>query len=55
MDGNDSLRSKASPDASKPPEQTAEKKKGLVDWMNMIKPVNEEKDHWVNLNFFFFS
>ncbi|WCJ35068.1 hypothetical protein M5689_016336 [Euphorbia peplus] len=34
-------------DFSKPTEQSAEKKKGLVDWMNMIKPGNEEKDHWV--------
>ncbi|KAJ7957894.1 FYVE zinc finger [Quillaja saponaria] len=28
-------------------EQLTEKKKGLTDWMNMIKPANEEKDHWV--------
>ncbi|CAL0303505.1 unnamed protein product [Lupinus luteus] len=28
-------------------EQPTEKKKGLGDWMNLIKPVNEEKDHWV--------
>ncbi|KAJ7966897.1 protein FREE1-like [Quillaja saponaria] len=28
-------------------EQPAEKKKGLGDWMNLIKPANEEKDHWV--------
>ncbi|KAK4859720.1 hypothetical protein QYF36_010528 [Acer negundo] len=28
-------------------EQLAEKKKGLTDWMNFIKPGNEEKDHWV--------
>ncbi|KAL0798028.1 hypothetical protein Bca101_053202 [Brassica carinata] len=39
--------------SSRPPvsaklvEQSAEKKKGLGDWMNKIKPVNEEKDHWV--------
>ncbi|CAH8354156.1 unnamed protein product [Eruca vesicaria subsp. sativa] len=39
--------------SSRPPasvkmvEQTVEKKKGLGDWMNIIKPVNEEKDHWV--------
>ncbi|ESQ34786.1 hypothetical protein EUTSA_v10007122mg [Eutrema salsugineum] len=39
--------------SSRPPasakliEQSAEKKKGLGDWMNIIKPVNEEKDHWV--------
>ncbi|KAF8406614.1 hypothetical protein HHK36_008704 [Tetracentron sinense] len=27
-------------------EQTNEKKKGFVDWVNLIKPGNEEKDHW---------
>ncbi|KAK3007709.1 hypothetical protein RJ639_015054, partial [Escallonia herrerae] len=34
-------------DSYKGIEQSTEKKKGLGDWMNMIKPVNEEKDHWV--------
>lgn len=29
-------------------EQAAEKKKGFADFINKIKPVNEEKDHWVN-------
>ncbi|KAK7310979.1 hypothetical protein RJT34_08804 [Clitoria ternatea] len=28
-------------------EQTTERKKGFGDWMNLIKPANEEKDHWV--------
>ncbi|XP_010266837.1 PREDICTED: protein FREE1-like [Nelumbo nucifera] len=28
-------------------EQSTEKKKGFSDWMNLIKPGNEEKDHWV--------
>lgn len=28
-------------------EQPAEKKKGFPDWKNLIKPGNEEKDHWV--------
>ncbi|KAI3464806.1 hypothetical protein Pfo_021469 [Paulownia fortunei] len=28
-------------------EQPTEKKKGFADLMNLIKPVNEEKDHWV--------
>ncbi|XP_020254417.1 LOW QUALITY PROTEIN: protein FREE1 [Asparagus officinalis] len=46
MGGNDSLV-RSSTDASKPPEQTADKKKGLADWMNFVKPGNEEKDHWV--------
>ncbi|XP_031495040.1 protein FREE1 [Nymphaea colorata] len=40
-------RSKGDIDAAKPLEQTAEKKRGLVDWINIIRPVNEEKDHWV--------
>ncbi|KAM7517290.1 hypothetical protein LguiA_006873 [Lonicera macranthoides] len=35
------------PSDSKVTEQPTEKKKGLGDWMNLIKPVNEEKDHWV--------
>ncbi|CAH2036750.1 unnamed protein product [Thlaspi arvense] len=35
------------PSSGKLIEQSAEKKKGLGDWMNIIKPVNEEKDHWV--------
>ncbi|XP_076910097.1 protein FREE1-like [Bidens hawaiensis] len=25
----------------------AEKKKGFPDWINLMKPTNEEKDHWV--------
>lgn len=33
-------------------EQPTEKKKGFVDLMNLIKPVNEEKDHWVKSFFF---
>ncbi|OVA06671.1 FYVE zinc finger [Macleaya cordata] len=46
MGGKDSFRSKPS-DSGKLPEHTTEKKKGLVDWMNLIKPGSEEKDHWV--------
>ncbi|EEF52759.1 zinc finger protein, putative [Ricinus communis] len=34
-------------ESSKTVEQAAEKKKGFVDWMNLMKPGNEEKDHWV--------
>ncbi|XP_047334455.1 protein FREE1-like [Impatiens glandulifera] len=33
--------------SSDPAEQQSEKKKGFVDWMNIIKPKMEEKDHWV--------
>lgn len=32
---------------SKTSEQPAERKKGIADWMNLMKPGNEEKDHWV--------
>ncbi|KAG2257196.1 hypothetical protein Bca4012_094367 [Brassica carinata] len=39
--------SRPPPVSAKLVEQSAEKKKGLGDWMNKIKPVNEEKDHWV--------
>lgn len=50
MGGKDSLlRSSGSADASKPLEQAAEKKKGFADWMTLMKPGNEEKDHWVSL------
>jgi len=28
-------------------EQPSEKKKGFVDWVNLMKPSNEEKDHWI--------
>ncbi|CAA0836784.1 RING/FYVE/PHD zinc finger superfamily protein [Striga hermonthica] len=34
-------------DLVKGTEQSAEKKKGFIDWKNIIKPANEEKDHWV--------
>ncbi|XP_039123643.1 protein FREE1 [Dioscorea cayenensis subsp. rotundata] len=40
-------RSGGATDAGKQSDQQTEKKKGLMDWMNMIKPPNEEKDHWV--------
>ncbi|XP_017237574.1 protein FREE1 isoform X2 [Daucus carota subsp. sativus] len=28
-------------------ESDSDKKKGLADWMNLVKPGSEEKDHWV--------
>lgn len=31
----------------KMPEQPTEKKKGFADFLNLMKPANEEKDHWV--------
>lgn len=35
-------------DAIKGSESAAEKKKGF-DWMKLMRPLNEEKDHWVRL------
>ncbi|KAL3514794.1 hypothetical protein ACH5RR_027511 [Cinchona calisaya] len=34
-------------ESSRLTEQPPEKKKGLADWMTFMKPVNEEKDHWI--------
>ena len=34
-------------DSFKANEQPMDKKKGFGEWMNIIKPGNEEKDHWV--------
>ncbi|KAK9748548.1 hypothetical protein RND81_02G065900 [Saponaria officinalis] len=34
-------------ESSKALEPSSEKKKGLGDWIYKLKPVNEEKDHWV--------
>ncbi|XP_020581725.1 protein FREE1-like isoform X2 [Phalaenopsis equestris] len=34
-------------ESSKQTEQLTEKKRGFGDWMNLIKPHYEEKDHWV--------
>lgn len=36
-----------SSESPKVAEQPTEKKKGLTDWINIVKTVNEEKDHWV--------
>ncbi|XP_077246646.1 RING/FYVE/PHD zinc finger superfamily protein [Tasmannia lanceolata] len=48
MGGRDSFgSSKVSADAGKLSELSTEKKKGLGNWMNLMKPGNEEKDHWV--------
>lgn len=53
MGGQDGLiRAKAIADADKFSDQSAERKKGLVDWMILIKPINEEKDHWVRPDVF---
>ena len=46
------------PESLKTTEQPAEKKRGITDLMNLIKPGFEEKDHWVKIRvlrkFFFF-
>ncbi|XAR61636.1 Triacylglycerol lipase [Bertholletia excelsa] len=34
-------------DSLKLTEQPSEKKKGFADWMNLVKPANEEKEYWV--------
>lgn len=38
-------------ESNKPPisdkEFDSDKKKGFADWMNLVKPGYEEKDHWV--------
>ncbi|CAN6181563.1 unnamed protein product [Urochloa humidicola] len=40
-------RSRAIADAAKPAEQQNERRKIFPDWRNLMKPMNEEKDHWV--------
>jgi hypothetical protein len=38
-------RSRVTADAAT--EQQTERKKNFLDWRNLMKPMNEEKDHWV--------
>ncbi|KAE8814326.1 protein FREE1-like [Hordeum vulgare] len=40
-------RSKAAADPASPSEQQNEKRRNFLDWRNLVKPVTEEKDHWV--------
>ncbi|XP_068640576.1 protein FREE1-like [Aristolochia californica] len=47
MGGKDSFRNKGSSDGGRLPDPPGEKRKGFTDWMNLIKPGIEEKDHWV--------
>ncbi|OEL29127.1 Protein FREE1, partial [Dichanthelium oligosanthes] len=47
MGGSSISRSRAIADAAKPAEQQNERKKIFPDWRNLMKPMNEEKDHWV--------
>ncbi|KAG6519814.1 protein FREE1-like isoform X1 [Zingiber officinale] len=43
---NDFFGGKGTADTIKQVQQSTEKKKGF-DWMNLIRPPNEEKDHWL--------
>lgn len=47
MGGSSISRSRAIADA-KPAEQQNERRKFFPDLRNLMKPMNEEKDHWVN-------
>ncbi|XP_066383787.1 protein FREE1-like isoform X1 [Miscanthus floridulus] len=47
MGGSSISRSRAIADAAKPAEQQNERRKIFLDWRNLMKPMNEEKDHWV--------
>ncbi|XP_052160289.1 protein FREE1-like [Oryza glaberrima] len=47
MGGSSISRSRAIADAAKPPEQQNDRRKNFLDWRNLMKPMNEEKDHWV--------
>ncbi|KAJ3672384.1 hypothetical protein LUZ60_007105 [Juncus effusus] len=47
MGGGNLSRTRSIPEASKIGDQSNEKKKGIIDWVNFIKPPNEEKEHWV--------
>ncbi|EEC81326.1 hypothetical protein OsI_24498 [Oryza sativa Indica Group] len=46
MGGSSISRSRAIADAAKPPEQQNDRRKNFLDWRNLMKPMNEEKDHW---------
>uniref|UniRef100_A0A0D9WU86 FYVE-type domain-containing protein n=1 Tax=Leersia perrieri TaxID=77586 RepID=A0A0D9WU86_9ORYZ len=47
MGGSSVSRSRSIADAAKPPEQQNDRRKNFLDWRNLMKPMNEEKDHWV--------
>jgi len=47
MGGNSISRNRAIADVAKPAEQQNERRKNFLDWRNLMKPMNEEKDHWV--------
>lgn len=54
MGGSSISRSSAIADAAKPAEQQNDKKKNFLDWKNLMKPMNEEKDHWVISSLYLF-
>ena len=47
MGGSSISRSRAIADAAKPAEQQNERRRIFPDLRNLMKPMNEEKDHWV--------
>ncbi|PKA60772.1 1-phosphatidylinositol-3-phosphate 5-kinase FAB1B [Apostasia shenzhenica] len=47
MGANDVGQARETTDANKPSEQPSGRKKGFAEWMNMMKPGNEEREHWV--------
>jgi len=47
MGGSSISRNRAIADVAKPAEQQNERRKNFLDWRNLMKPMNEEKDHWV--------
>ena len=47
MGGSTISRSRAIADAAKPVEQQNERRRIFPDLRNLMKPMNEEKDHWV--------
>jgi len=47
MGGSSISRSRAIADAAKPVEQQNERRRIFPDLRNLMKPMNEEKDHWV--------
>ena len=47
MGGSSISRNRAIADAAKPVEQQNERRRIFPDLRNLMKPMNEEKDHWV--------
>ncbi|KAL5225989.1 hypothetical protein ABZP36_012628 [Zizania latifolia] len=45
--GESSISRSTIADAAKPSEQQNERRKNFLDWRNLMKPMNEDKDYWV--------